>query len=147
MSHPSSHSSLQLTSSKRTVRCWSSFRSGPLCSLTWWRRQEEEGKMMEGWSSAPPPPEPLLPPPAGTCSELTLLMLLRLSLSSTPPLLKVIKLFFCFFCDAKTSKVQLKHSVLPVSTVDRLTELLLNSHKSTVTNGNQEFSSESAVEN
>lgn len=55
--------------------------------------------------------------------------------------------FFCFFCDAKTSKVQLKHSVLPVSTVDRLTELLLNSHKSTVTNGNQELSSESAVEN
>lgn len=44
-------------------------------------------------------------------------------------------------------RVKLDVRVFPLFSVDRLTELLLdsNSHKSTVTNGNQELSSESPV--
>ncbi len=90
----------QLTSSRRTGRCWSSCRSGSLCFLTWWRLQEEEeGKKKEVWSSAPPPPPGPLPPP-GTCSEPTLLTLLRPSRSSPPPSLKV-SFYFQFSCEIK----------------------------------------------
>lgn len=85
----------QLTSSRRTGRCWSSFRSESPCFLTWWRQQEEKEKK-EVLSSVSPPPGPPPPPPPsapGSCSEPTLLTLLRPSRSSPPPSLKVSSCF------------------------------------------------------
>lgn len=89
-------------------------------------------------TSRPPPAAPPRPP-AGTCSERTLRTLLRLSLCSPPPSLKV---SVCVAC----CRLLLQHRSDAVFSepVDRLSELLLdsNSQKQSVTNGNQELSSE-----
>lgn len=99
--------------------------------------------MMVETSTSPLPRCP--PPPAGTCSELILHMLLKLSLSSPPPSLKVSVCCWLLL-------LLLQHLSEAVSSffsvpVDRLTELLLDSsnNKQNVTNGNQELSSELPV--
>lgn len=97
--------------------------------------------MMVETSTSPLPRCP--PPPAGTCSELILHMLLKLSHSSPPPSLKV-SLYCLLLLLQHLSKAVSSFISVPV---DRLTELLLDSsnHKQNVTNGNQELSSELPV--